>query len=129
VADFNGDGKEDIAAIFPGYTFVFVYYGNGDGTFNLAIELDAGQYIGSLAVGDFNSDGKPDLVAGLEMSHQACIFFNLGQKQFAASYFASGADTDTLIATDLNRDGKPDVAVTNFIYSYEPANADVIFHK
>jgi RHS repeat-associated protein len=45
------------------------------------------------------------------------------------SFFASGADTAGMIATDLNGDGKPDLVIGNFMLSFRPANVDVVFHK
>jgi hypothetical protein len=129
VADFNGDGKDDIALVLPGDTSISIWYGRGDGTFYEGTLLDPGQYPGGLAVGDFNGDGRTDLVVGLEFSHQVCIFFNSGNGQFTRSFFASGAATLGMIATDMNRDGKPDLVIGNFVLSFEPANIDVVFHK
>jgi uncharacterized protein (TIGR03437 family) len=67
IADFNGDGKPDIA--FCGYTNALppvgaagILFGNGDGSFQAVSALTGfGSAPGSLAVGDFNNDGKPDL--------------------------------------------------------------------
>jgi hypothetical protein len=69
VADFNGDGKLDLAQANrantqspPGST-VSVLLGNGDGTFQNAVNYALGTDVDPLvlAVGDFNGDGKPDL--------------------------------------------------------------------
>jgi hypothetical protein len=129
VGDLNGDGKDDVAINLPGDMSIAIYYSRGDGTFYQGTQIDPGQYPGAMAVGDFNGDGRLDLAVGLQLSHQACIFFNSGNGQFTRSFFASGADTQAMVASDLNRDGKPDLVITNFILSFRPANADVVFHK
>ena len=59
-ADVNGDGKLDLLQISPNNT-VLIYLGNGDGTFQTAIETAAGNGATQLAVGDFNGDGRLDL--------------------------------------------------------------------
>jgi hypothetical protein len=61
LADFNHDGKLDIAGI-NGQGSVGVLLGNGDGTFQHPLSYAAG-FLGTgfLAAGDFNGDGYPDL--------------------------------------------------------------------
>jgi hypothetical protein len=66
-ADFNGDGKIDLAAavrenIFGGDIRVFL--GQGDGTFGQSA-LVKGTFASWVTVADLNNDGKPDLI-GLE---------------------------------------------------------------
>jgi hypothetical protein len=59
-ADFNGDGKADLATVEQsGFN---VLLGNGDGTFQAAVNYPAPQ-LTVLGVGDINGDNKPDLVA------------------------------------------------------------------
>lgn len=62
VGDFNRDGVLDLAAVNAGSNNVSVLLGNGDGTFQLAQNFDAGNGPFSLAVADFNADGVLDLV-------------------------------------------------------------------
>src|SRR5262245_9078788 len=58
-ADFNGDGKADLAG--TGGTSVSVMLNNGDGTFKPKVAYPAGGDSQDLAAGDFNGDGKNDL--------------------------------------------------------------------
>jgi hypothetical protein len=64
VADFNGDGKLDIATSSNGTDQVAVLTGNGDGSFNTPVVFAAGQDVTGIGVADFNGDGKPDIVVG-----------------------------------------------------------------
>lgn len=68
VGDFNGDGKLDLAVancatdVLPCNTqTVSVLLGDGAGNFTLAASPSVGTYLTSVAVGDFNGDGKLDL--------------------------------------------------------------------
>jgi Bacterial Ig-like domain (group 3)/FG-GAP-like repeat len=85
-ADFNADGKADLAGSTVIYnkttgknsSFVYVWLGNGDGTFRNPISFSAGD--SGLAVGDFNGDGRPDLisVASSTFSSTPALLLNLG---------------------------------------------------
>jgi hypothetical protein len=130
VADFNGDGKDDVAVELPGTASIAIYYSKGDGTFYQGAVLDPSQGTTTLAVGDFNGDGRPDIAAGLELSQQVALFFNKGQGQFTRSFVASGAsDSISMVAGDLNGDGRPDLVIVNFFIDFVPPNVDVVFHK
>ena len=63
VGDFNGDGIPDLAVANEGGDTVTVLLGNGDGTFTATPTIwEAERYDAiSIAVGDFNGDGIPDL--------------------------------------------------------------------
>lgn len=64
VGDFNLDGKPDLAVANSGGSgtgSVSIHLGNGDGTFLPAAYFGAGLHPSSIAVADFNHDGKPDL--------------------------------------------------------------------
>jgi uncharacterized repeat protein (TIGR01451 family) len=60
VEDFNGDGFEDIGLV-GGSGPIAVLLGNGDGTFQSAIGY-SGFYPSYAATGDFNGDGKVDVL-------------------------------------------------------------------
>src|SRR5439155_11879277 len=71
VGDFNGDRVQDLAV--SNITVhnepigsVSVLLGKGDGTFQAALFNNAGGGARSVAVGDFNGDGKPDLAVAID---------------------------------------------------------------
>src|SRR5215469_3502778 len=60
LADFNSDGKLDFAVV--GGSTIFIYFGNGDGTFTLGRTISVGIQVLDIAGADFNRDMKTDLV-------------------------------------------------------------------
>ena len=125
-ADFNGDGKLDIASVLalrkcdincsPWSFSTLVMLGNGDGTFQLSqIPGSEGFF---LLTGDFNGDGKPDLVAAPTVFHGSSLFHLLlgkGDGTFPSSLtFDIGSGPSFLVATDLNGDSFPDIVTTDF---------------
>ena len=105
VADVNGDGKLDL--LVANYGTVGVLLGNGDGTFQTATatvipaEGDSGD--GSLAVADFNGDGKLDIAFG------GVLLLGNGDGTFQSPLSLGAAGTG-MVAGDFNGDGKPDLA-------------------
>jgi hypothetical protein len=71
-ADFNGDGKLDLATARGG---VSVLLGNGDGTFQKPVDFDVHGAPGDLIVADFNHDGKPD-IATISAPSTAAVLLN-----------------------------------------------------
>jgi hypothetical protein len=72
-ADFNGDGKLDLAVANMADSNIFIYIGLGDGTFVKQSTLATGTGPNSLTVGDFNGDGRPDLVTANSSSNNASV--------------------------------------------------------
>jgi len=61
-ADFNHDGKLDLAFGTPQSPYVTVLLGNGDGTFSTRYAYNTGQWHSAMVVaGDFNKDGNADV--------------------------------------------------------------------
>ncbi len=129
VADFNGDGKADLAiANGPNTTTVSLLFGNGDGTFQLPIELFTGE-VESIAVADFNGDGKPDLaVSGTNTGE--VVLLNKGAGNFTVSYTVAfnPAILPKVTAGDFNGDGKQDFLIAGGSYDLQLGNGDGTFH-
>ena len=118
--DFNGDGNLDLAVanqIGPSANSVIVILlGNGDGTFGApASYTTAAATAASLAVGDFNEDGAPDLAVANGAADSVSILLGNGDGTFQAAevYASGGAFANSLAVGDFNGDGAPDLAVAN----------------
>lgn len=120
VGDFNGDGKPDIAVGEPmrdGGSLV-VLAGNGDGTFrNLPTVSSSRCGWGGIVAGDFNGDGKLDLVMADVQSDTVSTLLGNGDGTFTPAsgpILSVGSSPLALAEADFNGDGKLDLAVTNF---------------
>ena len=78
----NGDGKLDIITGNIGNNDLSVLMGDGDGTFQPAIELPAGSGPYGLAVADFNGDGRPDIAVADYQSGGVTVLLNQGGGAF-----------------------------------------------
>ena len=108
-ADFNGDGRLDLAVVCEdSQGGMNVLLGNGDGTFKPAVAYHAGTYNDtSIAVGDFNGDGKLDIaISGFS---GVTTFFGNGDGIFQTGIVASACAATWIVASDFNLDGKTDL--------------------
>ena len=88
--------------------------GNGDGSFQAAQSFGVGTNPRSVAVGDFNGDGTPDLAVANRISNDVSVLLGNGDGSFqAAQYFRAGSGPFTVAVRDFDGDGRPDLAVAN----------------
>jgi hypothetical protein len=69
MGDFNGDGRDDIVHAVEGTNYVHTWLSNGDGTFSVGTFSPGAGYAitnGQWIMGDFNGDGRDDIVHAVE---------------------------------------------------------------
>jgi hypothetical protein len=112
VADFNGDGKPDIAETDSGAGTVIVLLNDGTGRPVVSKAYGAGVAPRTVAAADLNGDGRPDLIVTNSQSANVSILLNVGSGLFSsATNFAVANDPIGIAFGDFNGDGKIDIAI------------------
>jgi len=132
--DFNDDGRSDLAVVDLGARIqgavtnpggVSVLLGNGDGTFQAAVECAVGIYPNALVAGDFNGDGLIDLAvvdggggsggAGVLLGSGASVLLGNGDGTFQSQVFypVGGYGPDSIVVGDFNGGGRTDLALAD----------------
>jgi hypothetical protein len=112
-ADFNRDGKEDLA-VATSVDGVSIYLGDGQGSFGPELRYPIGYNSSWIIPVDLNEDGDPDLVVGAGGTSGLIILLGNGDGTFRINGLpAAGGNLDMVASADFNRDGRPDVAATS----------------
>jgi hypothetical protein len=118
IADINNDGRGDLVTSVRGSSFTLSNLNyrlrNTDGTFGAAVEILGQSTFLSPVVGDFDNDGKVDIVASYYATSPGTgyvvrTFLNLGGGFFSSAPFQWGLDVLGVGTVDLNGDGKLDI--------------------
>ncbi len=113
-ADFNGDGRLDLAVTDAMTAKIAVLGGVTGGGFGPPILVRGGERAAAVVVGDFNSDGDPDLVLTGQGRHSVVTLIGNGTGEFfepSRTPFPRSVHPLTLSAGDFNFDGILDLAL------------------
>jgi len=127
VADFNLDHLDDLALSNDDVLHILLSRGNG--TFLMYSVLNLTSRTFEIAAADFNSDGRPDVVAGLFLAQEMALLGNNPQGSFDRAFFASGASCIALVVADFDLNGRPDIAYSNYNLDRPTNNILVMLNK
>jgi hypothetical protein len=116
-ADVNGDGKPDLITANAGSTTLTVLTNNGSGVFGSNATLDVNSTPQCVVAADVNGDGKPDLICVSSSGARfMTVFTNNGSGVFGLSSTPANGNARafSIVAADINGDGKPDLITANF---------------
>jgi len=124
VSDLNSDGKADLALTAcpapgcpPGGLSLFIMLGNGDGTFATPVIYDLPGPMTSaqsVAIGDFNGDGRADVAVG-QSGPIVSVWLGNGdgtlqaQRDWPADTSGSLVQGYSIAVADVNADGRQDL--------------------
>jgi hypothetical protein len=120
VADFDRDGRPDIAVSISDKDVVGIYRNLGAGSFASQTPYSGVTAPNGIASADFDGDGFPDLAVtgGATAPHSIAVFTNRRDGSLASPHFydidASGSRAGFLAAGDLNGDGHLDLVATSY---------------
>ena len=108
VADFNGDRNVDLL-LRAGTGSLAVVLGRGDGTFGPAMAVSGFPNLQTVRAGDFNGDGRTDLVGPSADGTMIVVLLGHGDGTFGPALTTGGIPGPITAVADFNHDGKQDL--------------------
>ena len=112
LADFNLDGKLDLAAVTGVSNSAYVRLGNGDGTFGASTTYATGSSPSNIAIADLNGDTKPDLVVTAGNGNVVSVLMGTGTGAFDPKVdYPAGVNPRWVAVGPLDGDANADLAI------------------
>jgi hypothetical protein len=113
--DLNSDGSVDLAVTHsPNDIVVLLNAGSGEFGAPTAFFVGSNYFANSIAIGDVNGDGKPDVATANVNPHNASILIGDGTGSFgSAKHYAVGINPCDVKIGDVNGDLKLDLMTAN----------------
>lgn len=119
--DFNGDGLEDLATANLTHSTVTVLLNETDGEklyFSEGYNIEVGSWPSTIVAGDFDQDGKADIITANEEDKNLTILHNLSNNSEInfkrIDNYETGERPSSMVAKDFDQDGKLDIAFCNY---------------
>jgi Bacterial Ig-like domain (group 3)/FG-GAP-like repeat len=135
--DVNGDGRVDLVVTAGGNIpaniagALYLYLGNGDGTFQPAtlLSISGSSFPAGVDIADVNADGKSDVVITDFRTGNLLILLGNGDGTFQSSIVmhTSNREFSDIGIADFDGDGKPDILLTGFVAVGLRGNGDGTF--
>jgi hypothetical protein len=117
IDDINSDGRMDLVMANGGFqnpAGISILSGAGDGTFGPPTFFAPAGLSPSVAVGDFDENGRRDLVLAYPDSRRVAVLLGGAYDTFGAALFlATGGFPQSVVIGDVDNDGHQDLAVLN----------------
>ncbi len=113
-ADFNNDGRPDLAIVNEASNNVSILLGQTSGSFGTASNYATGTGPYGIVAGDFNNDGNQDLAITNVFDNTVSILLGNGNGTFTVKSVPTVGELPVaIVAGDFNNNGNLDLAVTN----------------
>jgi probable HAF family extracellular repeat protein len=123
IADLNGDGRNDVVVTTIRSAYdpandnkIFIFYQDSNGNLQSPIVYNGGNGL-SLAIGDVNNDGRPDIIVDTDSG--IGVLYQKADRTFASMQIIPGPRPTLIKVIDINHDGLLDIVAVN--YAWNPA--------
>ncbi|CAF4814977.1 unnamed protein product [Rotaria sp. Silwood1] len=115
VGYFNNDTKLDIVVAAYGIAKLYVFLGNGDGSFSIETTYSTDIGPATIAIGDFNNDTRLDIAVANYKNATVGVFLGKGDGSFLNQIsYPTDRGPNSIVVGDLNNDARLDIAVANY---------------